>query len=102
MICDPTYPETLAIQFAYRSGKVGMKLVSNIIADERKSILRAEDNVHEVETQRLGHSGDYISGLQPSSISGTAYLGLRPRLVCHRTFGPGAKKRRAVRGKSHA
>jgi hypothetical protein len=58
--------------------------------------------MHEVETQRLGHSGDYISGLQPSSRFVTGYLGLRPRLVCHRAFGPINKNRRAVRGQTHA
>jgi serine/threonine-protein kinase RIO1 len=51
-------------------------------------MFRAEDNMHKVEAQRLRHGRDYMRGLQPSPVSANAYLGLRPRLVCRRTFGP--------------
>jgi len=102
MICDPANSEALAIQFASCPGKVSMKVTRNVIANEWNSILRTEDNMHKIETQRLRHSGDYISGLQPSSVSNNEYLGLRPRLVCHRTFGPEATEHSAARGNSHA
>jgi hypothetical protein len=44
--------------------------------------------MHQIETQRLRHARDYMSGLQPSTKYPTTYLGLRPRLVCGRAFGP--------------
>jgi len=88
MICDPAHAEALAIQFARCPGNIGVKVCGDVISNKRKPTLGAEDNMHEVETQRLGHSGDYISGLQPSSVTNSEHLGLRPRLVCHWTFGP--------------
>jgi hypothetical protein len=44
--------------------------------------------MHQIETQRLRHARDYMSGLQPSTKHSTAHLGLRPRLVCRRALGP--------------
>jgi hypothetical protein len=56
--------------------------------DRRNALFRAEDDMHKVEAQRLWHRTDYMSGLQPFPDLANAYLGLRPRLICRRTFGP--------------
>jgi hypothetical protein len=44
--------------------------------------------MHQIEAQRLRHAAGYMSGLQPSTKYPALYLGLRPRLVCRRAFGP--------------
>jgi hypothetical protein len=44
--------------------------------------------MHQVETQRLRHGTNYMSGLQPSPVPADTHLGLRPRLVCGRACGP--------------
>jgi hypothetical protein len=51
-------------------------------------MFRAENDMHQIEAQRLRHLTDYMSGLQPSAVLADTYLGLRPRLVCRRAFGP--------------
>ena len=43
--------------------------------------------MHKVEAQRLRHRGNYMSGLQPSTVLADTDLGLRPRLVCRQAFG---------------
>ena len=88
MVSNPTHAKTFAVQFAGRSCEIRMKVAGDVIADERKTIFRAEDDVHQIEAQRLRHTQDYMSGLQPSVRSAAVDLGLRPRLVCRRTFGP--------------
>jgi hypothetical protein len=50
-------------------------------------MFRAENDMHQIEAQRLRHDTDYMPGLQPLPASTNAYLGLWPRLVC---FGPSA------------
>jgi hypothetical protein len=74
------------------------------IRDQWCAIFRAEDDMHQVEAQRLRHGRNYMSGLQPSPRVATVNLGLRPRLVCRRAFGPqnlglasGLLRRRRVR-----
>jgi hypothetical protein len=47
----------------------------------------AENDMHQIETQLLRHGGDYMSGLQPSTVLADTYLGLRPRLVWSQAFG---------------
>jgi hypothetical protein len=51
-------------------------------------MFRTKDDMHQVEAQSLRHRSDYMSGLQPFRELRNPYLGLRPRLICHRTFGP--------------
>ena len=91
MICDPTHPKTLAIQVANRSTEVSVKVARDLFSDQRKSTLRAEDNMHKIETQRLGHSGDYISDLPPSLASNSDF----------RAYGSKASEDSAARGNSH-
>jgi hypothetical protein len=56
--------------------------------DRRSAMFCAEDDMHQVEAQRLRHCSNYMSGLQPSRDLVNAFLGLQPRLVCRRTFSP--------------
>jgi hypothetical protein len=56
--------------------------------DRRSTMFCAEDDMHQVEAQRLRHGSNYMSSLQPFPDLVNAYLGLRPRLICRRTFGP--------------
>jgi hypothetical protein len=88
MIGDSAHPKTLAIQFARRTREIRVKRCKNFIMDHWSTMFRAEDDMHQVETQCLRHAGDYMSGLQPSTVLADTYLGLRPRLVCRRTSGP--------------
>ena len=87
MIGNSAYSETLAIQFAGRSGQICVEGGKNAVVDQWSTMFRAEDDMHQVEAQRLRHRGNYMSGLQPSPVSADTYLGLRPRLVCRQAFG---------------
>jgi hypothetical protein len=88
VIGDPTHPKAFAIQLARSPRKVSVKSGSNLVIDQGSMLFRREDNMHQVEAQRLWHGDDFMSGLQPSPVSTNTYLGFRPRLVCRRTFGP--------------
>jgi hypothetical protein len=87
VVGDSTYPKTFAIQFASGSGQICVKGGNNAVANERRTMFCAEDDMHQVKAQRLRHAGDYMSGLQPSPVLADTYLGLRPRLVCRQAFG---------------
>jgi len=88
MICNSSCPEALAPQFARNPRKIRVQRNGTILRDQRSPTFSAEDDMNQIETQRLRHARDYMSGLQPSTKYPTADLGLRPRLVCHRTYGP--------------
>ena len=81
-------PETFAIQFPCGTRQVRVQPIGNLFRYQRPAIFRAENQMHQVETQRLWHGADYMPGLQPSTHLAIPNLGLRPRLVCNRTFGP--------------
>jgi len=66
MICDTTCAETFATKFAYRPRKIGVQRGCDIVFDERMTVFRTENDMHEIEAQRLRHGRDYMSGLQPS------------------------------------
>jgi hypothetical protein len=88
VVGNSTDPEAFAIQLACGPRKIGMQCRFDSIVDQRGTMFRAEDDMHQIETQGLRHGSDYMSGLQPLLGAGNVYLGLRPRLVCRRTFGP--------------
>ena len=88
VVGNPTRAETFAIQLARCPRDIRMKCRADIIVDKRSPMFRAENNMHQVEAQRLRHARDYMPGLQPLPASPIAYLGLRPRLVCWRAFSP--------------
>lgn len=82
MVRNAAHSKAFAIQLASRSGHVRVKSFRDVLTDERKPLLCAEHDMHQVETQRLRHSANYMPGLQPSPVLADTYLGLRPRLVC--------------------
>jgi hypothetical protein len=88
VVGNSAHSKALAIQLARGSGEISMEVRDDVFVDEWSPVFRAEDDMHQIETQRLRHGGDYMSGLQPSAVLADTYLGLRPRLVCRRTFGP--------------
>jgi hypothetical protein len=81
-------PKTFTIQLPCRASQIRVQLAGNRIRDQWLRVFGAENDVHQVEAQSLRHAGDYMPGFQPSSCAAIGYLGLRPRLVCGRTYGP--------------
>lgn len=73
--------QAIPLCLANHRGEVGMEVGPYGFAQERATIFCAENDVHQNERERLRHCGQYRSGLQPSGIPQTWYLGLRPRLV---------------------
>jgi hypothetical protein len=88
VVSDASYSETFAIQLARSSRKIGVESRQNVIMDQRDTIFGTEDDMDQIEAQRLRHCRNYMPGLQPSTTLANTYLGLRPRLLCHRTYGP--------------
>ena len=88
MIRHTARAEALTIQLTRCTRQVRMQRISKCVGNQRLPVFCAENNVHEIEAQRLRHARDYMSGLQPSTSAAQCDLGLRPRLVCGRTFGP--------------
>ena len=80
--------KTFAIHLSGSTRKIGIQRIRKLVRDKRLTIFGAENNVHKIETQGLRHARDYMSGFQPSTDVPIGDLGLRPRLVCRRTFGP--------------
>ncbi len=88
MVCNATCAETLAIQLPRCTRQIGVQGFGKVVSYQRPTIFRTENDMHQIEAQRLRHAQNYMSGRQPLSHSPEANLGLRPRLVCHRTLGP--------------
>lgn len=59
-----------------------------MILRKKRAHLVLETPLAVAEAQGLRHARDYVSGFQPSSDLAIRHLGLRPRLVCRRTYGP--------------
>ena len=55
MVGDSTHPKALAIQLARCTREISVKIGKNIIVDERSTVVCAEDDMHQVEAQRLWH-----------------------------------------------
>jgi hypothetical protein len=88
VIGDTTNAKAFATKRACCTREIGVKLVHQLGPDQRQTPLRAEHHMHQVKAQCLRHGTNYMSGLQPSHSPTHADLGLRPRLVCRRAFGP--------------
>jgi hypothetical protein len=93
MVGNPAHAEAFAIELSCSPRNISVQPRANLIADRRQPVLGTEHYVNQIETQRLRHGGNYmsrnyVSGFQPSCHSASPYLGLRPRLVCHRAFSP--------------
>ncbi len=102
VIGNSTRSKTLAIQSASCSSEIRVERCTDIIIDERSAMSCAENNMDQVEAQRLGHGWNYMPGLQPFPFLADRYLGLRPRLVCRRTYGPQFAGRTEAYGLSRA
>ena len=68
----------------YRS-QIRMKTVTNGVVQKRPTALRTEHDVNQHETQRLGHTADYKSGLQPSLVA-SRLPGATPQAGMSRAF----------------
>jgi hypothetical protein len=80
MVGNTADTEALATQTACRSSEICMKSWSNFITNQRSTPFRAEDDVHQIQAQRLRHRRDYMLGLQPSLPLAPHHLGLRRRI----------------------
>jgi len=79
--------KAFAIEFSGRTRQVRVQRFGNFVRDQSLTVFGAENDVHEIE-EGLRHARDYMSGFQPSLRLVIGSLGLRPRLVCRRAFGP--------------
>ena len=87
VVGDTTGAKAFAIDLAGGAGEVSVQFRRDVLGDQWSVVLCAEDDVNKIEAQRLRH-GFNVSGLQPFGACSTRYLGLRPRLLCGRAFGP--------------
>ena len=88
MVRNATCTEAFAVEPAGSPGKISVQGRCDVPGNQRRAIFGTEYDVDEIEAQRLRHGGMIASGLQPSSLSTTPILGLRPRLLCARAFSP--------------
>lgn len=66
MVRDSVHAETFAFGIAGNRGEIRMKVSADVSVDERPAIFRAENQMNQNKSERLGHRQDYKSGLQPS------------------------------------
>lgn len=78
MIGDSANPITFAPGVSRNRGEIREQLGKNLSTENRPSILRAEDHMDNKQRQRLRHSAQYRSGLQPSSCSPTRTRAVAP------------------------
>ena len=69
---------TLTPHSPHDGREVRMQRTPDVLADQRPTVLRAEDDMHQNEPQRLRHAADYRSGFQPSSIPRSGTWGFTP------------------------
>lgn len=68
MLLNATNPKAFAIELPSRTRQIRMKCRTNLLGDQRHSLFSAEDNMDEIQAQRLRHSSLDVSGLQPSTL----------------------------------
>lgn len=66
MVGDTANAEAFAIELTRSSRDICVQRGPNLVIDQGLSMFRAENDMHQVEAQRLRHCSDYMSGLQPS------------------------------------
>ncbi len=83
--------KTIAFPIAHNCRKISMQPAPHILLQQWTAILRTEDDMDQHETQRLGHGGQYSSGLQPANClrvetwgvaPGYGISGLQPEALC--------------------
>jgi len=88
MVLNASHSKTLAIKPARRAGQISMKGRANLVADQRLPLFRTEDNMDQVQAQRLCHDSLDVSGFQPSNIFTTR---TRPRPSAWAVMFPGLR-----------
>jgi hypothetical protein len=88
VVGNAAHAKTLALQLACCPGKISMKVCKDLVMDQRCPMFRTKNDVNQIETQRLCHRRNYMSGFQPSTQMFNVHLGLRPGLLCCRAYGP--------------
>ena len=78
MVGDPAHAIAIAPGTPRDGGKIRKQLGKNTGVQKRSSILRTEDHMNNKQGQRLRHSAQYRSGLQPSSSRNHGPWGLAP------------------------
>ena len=82
VIGDAADAEAFAVELAGDAGEVGVEVRCDFVTNGGQAVFCAEDDMDQIEAQRLCHGGPFVSGFQPSSICTPRDLGLRPRLLC--------------------
>ncbi len=88
MVRHTTGPVALAFEISRNGRHIRVQLRCHLFTDQRPAVPRAKHKMDQVEGQRLRHGRDYRTGFQPFLHGRAASLGLWPRLVSRRTFGP--------------
>lgn len=78
MIGNTANAKTFATSIVGDGSKMRMQFRPNAFMQNRRSIFGAKNNMDQQVVQRLGHSGDYRSGLQSSASSATHTWGVAP------------------------
>ena len=66
VVCHPTNPQTFALLIANDSREVRMQPIPHAVIQQSTTILGAENNMDQQETQRLGHAANYRPRLRSS------------------------------------
>jgi hypothetical protein len=68
MVFNTANTKAFAIELARCTCQIRMKRRADLIVDQRLSLFRAEDNMDQIQAQRLRHGSLDVSGLQPSTL----------------------------------
>ncbi len=85
MVLNAADSKALAIEPARRTRHVRMKGRTDLLGDQGYPLFRAEDDVNQIQAQRLRHGSLGVSGLQPSDLS-TPHV---PRPTAWAVMSPG-------------
>ena len=88
MIGNTAHTETFTIEPASSPGQIRMEVWPDLVVNQRRPFPGAEDDMHQIQIQRLRHVSIDVPGLRPSLLCTTQFLGLRPRLLCVPAIGP--------------
>lgn len=87
VILHAAHAKAFTAQPPRRSGQVRMQLRGKLGRNRRRAIFGTENEMNQIPAQGLGHAS-LVSGFQPFVSQDDRFLGLRPRLLCARAFGP--------------
>ena len=87
MIGNTTHAKTIAPGPTHHSGEIGRHINTHRLRQQRFAVLRTENHMNQNKRQRLRHGIDDRSGIQPSAIPQTRYLGLAAQAGIERALG---------------